>query len=483
MKKRLSKKTLFPLLFLLTTLLISLRVFAGDSHDGWKEVKTREDLSNYYVSAEKAWRVLPGEYYLTADISAASRFVVSEGDVTICLNGHTLGTNDDYTFIVRAGKHLKIEACGNGSGLLENTKSTASSTVVYVAANSSLTVNSGNIYGKGGGDAITLNTGSVTLYDGVIRGIRNGVNVQSGTLKVKGGEVVGNQKGVNIESNGTAPIQITLQGGLITGLFNGIYSNSASTKSVNVNIEYGAVEAGNGNEECIHLDASSTLKIEYGRFLGKLKSGMNATATGGLFTDNTVKPYVPSGYICRRTPYLDYMYEVGYKRSYTVIFTDGKGKKLKTETVMEGESATAPPAPSRPGYIFNGWDKNFSSLSGESLTVTINAKWRSPGIIKTVADLKKVSVRRPFSGKGQIRFRWKKASKKDQKTFTKYQIQYGRKKDFSDAKTVYAKKSSSSILLKKLKRKTKYYVRIRRWKVVGKVLHVSKWKTKSVKTK
>ena len=90
MKKRLSKKTLFPLLFLLTTLLISLRVFAGDSHDGWKEVKTREDLSNYYVSAEKAWRVLPGEYYLTADISAASRFVVSEGDVTICLNGHMI---------------------------------------------------------------------------------------------------------------------------------------------------------------------------------------------------------------------------------------------------------------------------------------------------------------------------------------------------------------------------------------------------------
>lgn len=100
MKKRLSKKTLFLLLFLLTTLLISLQVFAGDSHDGWKEVKTREDLSNYYVSSEKAWRVLPGEYYLTADISAASRFVVSEGDVTICLNGHTLGTNDDYTFRV-----------------------------------------------------------------------------------------------------------------------------------------------------------------------------------------------------------------------------------------------------------------------------------------------------------------------------------------------------------------------------------------------
>lgn len=55
-------------------------------------------------------------------------------------------------------------------------------------------------------------------------------------------------------------------------------------------------------------------------------------------------------------------------KSYTVRFYDfeGTGKTLlKTQTVNHGSSATAPyPLPTRSGYVFDGWDKPFSSIIG-----------------------------------------------------------------------------------------------------------------------
>lgn len=54
---------------------------------------------------------------------------------------------------------------------------------------------------------------------------------------------------------------------------------------------------------------------------------------------------------------------------YTVTFVDYDGTVLKTETVISGNSATAPNAPSRTGYEFIGWDKNFTNITN-NLTVT-----------------------------------------------------------------------------------------------------------------
>jgi len=58
--------------------------------------------------------------------------------------------------------------------------------------------------------------------------------------------------------------------------------------------------------------------------------------------------------------------------TYTVTFADGQGKTLKTEKVESGKAATAPENPKREGYIFKGWDKDFSEVH-EDLTVT--AQW------------------------------------------------------------------------------------------------------------
>ena len=49
--------------------------------------------------------------------------------------------------------------------------------------------------------------------------------------------------------------------------------------------------------------------------------------------------------------------------SFIVKFIDWDGTVLKSETVKSGESATAPADPVREGYVFTGWDTDFSNVT------------------------------------------------------------------------------------------------------------------------
>lgn len=55
--------------------------------------------------------------------------------------------------------------------------------------------------------------------------------------------------------------------------------------------------------------------------------------------------------------------------TYTVIFQNYDNTVLKTEIVNYESSATAPTVPERPGYIFTGWDKNFSNVKNNITTI------------------------------------------------------------------------------------------------------------------
>ena len=85
--------------------------------------------------------------------------------------------------------------------------------------------------------------------------------------------------------------------------------------------------------------------------------------------------------------------------------------------------------------------------------------------------------------KGSKRFtvKWKKQTKE----VTGYQIQYSTSADFSNAKSKKVKKvKTTSLTIKSLKKKTKYYVRIRTYKTVNGKNYYSDWSAvKSVKTR
>ena len=53
---------------------------------------------------------------------------------------------------------------------------------------------------------------------------------------------------------------------------------------------------------------------------------------------------------------------------YTVVFLDHNGDVLSTQQVIYSGTATAPEDPTREGYTFKGWDKEFSSVT-ENITV------------------------------------------------------------------------------------------------------------------
>ncbi|MDD2297961.1 MAG: InlB B-repeat-containing protein, partial [Sphaerochaetaceae bacterium] len=55
---------------------------------------------------------------------------------------------------------------------------------------------------------------------------------------------------------------------------------------------------------------------------------------------------------------------------YTVTFKDHEGNVIDTQTVKHGEGATAPDAPAREGYIFKGWDKEFTNVTSD-LIITV----------------------------------------------------------------------------------------------------------------
>ena len=63
------------------------------------------------------------------------------------------------------------------------------------------------------------------------------------------------------------------------------------------------------------------------------------------------------------------LYDVAF---YTVNFVDWDGTVLKSEQVEHGHDATPPSDPSREGYTFMGWDKDYHNITS---ALTINAQY------------------------------------------------------------------------------------------------------------
>lgn len=66
--------------------------------------------------------------------------------------------------------------------------------------------------------------------------------------------------------------------------------------------------------------------------------------------------------------------------SCTVIFKDYDGTVIKTENINYGESANAPDAPQRDGYIFLNWDKTFDNVTSDLVVTAQYTKMTKPTV-------------------------------------------------------------------------------------------------------
>ena len=78
-----------------------------------------------------------------------------------------------------------------------------------------------------------------------------------------------------------------------------------------------------------------------------------------------------AGFTANTLVFQDMVFTVTYSMTteYTVTFLDWDGSVLETQTVGKGQSAITPVNPYRYSYIFTGWDKDFTNITGD-LTVT-----------------------------------------------------------------------------------------------------------------
>ena len=69
---------------------------------------------------------------------------------------------------------------------------------------------------------------------------------------------------------------------------------------------------------------------------------------------------------------------------HTVVFQGEDGSTLSTQMVFSGEAAIAPKAPSKDGYVFNGWDKAFTNVTSD---LTIKATYKLADVEYLPGDL------------------------------------------------------------------------------------------------
>lgn len=105
-------------------------------------------------------------------------------------------------------------------------------------------------------------------------------------------------------------------------------------------------------------------------------SGYNFTIDLGTDTSITsVKASITksgSSWSSCNVKFTNMIYTVTYELasvSYTVTFKDWDGTILKTQTVASGGAASAPSNPTRNGYTFTGWDKDYNNVTSD-LVVT-----------------------------------------------------------------------------------------------------------------
>ncbi len=131
-------------------------------------------------------------------------------------------------------------------------------------------------------------------------------------------------------------------------------------------------------------------------------------------------------------------------------------------------------------YIEHKVNKNSQQESNIKQSTSSQVEKMSKNSSGDRITVSSTSIKNVKSKKKALKVTWKKVE-----GVNGYKIQYSLKKTFKKVKTKTVKKASkTSLTIKKLKSKKKYFIRIRTYKKVGGKLYQSKWsKPKSITTK
>ena len=147
-------------------------------------------------------------------------------------------------------------------------------------------------------------------------------------------------------------------------------------------------------------------------------------------------------------------------------------------------STVRPASVTEDGLISYRVDFENELFEAQTKTVAIGKPY-DPVTGITDESLPKVKISKPKGGKKSMTSKWKKLSKKDQKKIQGIEVQYAEDRTFAvNAVLKTAKKTKTSVKLKKLASKKTYWVRMRTYKTVNGFKYVGAWsKAKKVKTR
>ena len=301
-------------------------------HSGWTVLTSTSGTQTggkYYLNG--------GNYYLKSDVTASGE-IHTTGDVTLCLNGHTL-TLPGNSLCIDSGSFTLCDC--NGSGTITGGSSEGSAVIVY---GGTFTMNGGTITGNAGGGvqvasangtaSFIMNGGSITgntcTNEGGIYNLCGGVCVAGGSFTMHGGSITGNTATGSYATTASGGVLVyyggsfTMTGGEITNNqcavsntsgdngndFAGGVRVSTTLRGGTVTVSGDAVISGNtaanGSANNVSLANGQKIKIgggglSSGAEIGVTMASANVFTTGGgasyrqyFFSDKDSYVVVPS---------------------------------------------------------------------------------------------------------------------------------------------------------------------------------------------
>jgi uncharacterized repeat protein (TIGR02543 family) len=139
--------------------------------------------------------------------------------------------------------------------------------------------------------------------------------------------------------------------------------NFTNFSSLTFNTNQVLVQFGTFDGQTIFYNAWITIGTDITNLSNSLSTDPNLPREGFTFTGFSGSNIVPS-----TNPYLR-LAQYNQLQEYTVTFLDYDNTTLGTDTVFQGQPASAPVIPTRTGYTFTGWEPPISNIQGNISTV------------------------------------------------------------------------------------------------------------------